>query len=78
VSDYRTQIGDRIRDPYSGDVEVVGVLRAEDLGRFVTGSYRGSSAERCALHGAPLPKEMQRRDHPRPCPARDSRLKESA
>lgn len=78
MKNYRTEVGDKIRDPYSGDVEVVGVIRVEDLGRFITGSYRGSSSERCALHGAPAPKEMRRKDLPRPCPARDGRLKESA
>lgn len=78
MSNYRTEVGDRIRDPYSGDVEVVGVIRVEDLGQFVTGHYRGSSSERSALYGTASNLRTARRDLPRPCPARDGRLKESA
>jgi hypothetical protein len=78
VSDYRTNKGDVIRDPYGGDVVVLGVLRPEDLGQFVTGSYRGSSMERCALAGPKPRKELARKDLTPLCPARDGRLKETA
>lgn len=80
MSDYRTNKGDVFKDPITGiEYEAAAVLRAEDLGRFTDNrSFYGSSGERCALHGAPAPKEMRRKDLPRPCPARDGRLKESA
>ena len=49
---YRTNVGDRLRDWRRGDRVVVAIWRAEDLGRFTDGwGWRGSTAERCALHG---------------------------
>jgi len=50
--DARLKIGAVIHDWQRGDLVVVGNLGPEDLGRFTDGlSWRGSTAERCALHG---------------------------
>lgn len=49
---YRTNAGDVLPDWTRGARVVVSVLRGEDIGRFTDGlSWRGSAAERCALHG---------------------------
>lgn len=77
MSDYRTNIGDVFRDPLTGiEYEAAQVWRCEDIKASVYA--RGSSSERSALYGGPSPKDMRRKDLPRPCPARDGRLKESA
>lgn len=60
MKDGRCEIGDVLFDwsrTKAGDHsqawrEVVAIIRPEQLGRFTDGVvWRGSSAERCALHG---------------------------
>jgi hypothetical protein len=52
MSGYRTNPGDVIQQVGYPDRVVVQVWRGEDIGRFTDGLWRrGSSAERCALHG---------------------------
>lgn len=49
---YRTNVGDVIRDPLTGEERpALQVIRAEDLHCFTDGAcYRGSSAERNVMH----------------------------
>lgn len=68
---------DTLRDPFTGAVyDIERIWLPEQI--MASPYSRGSSAERSALYGGPSPKDMRRKDLPRPCPARDGRLKESA
>ena len=59
MKDGRLEVGDVLRDWTRGDRVVVSILRPEDLHRFSDDVlWRGSVAERCALHGA----SMRRQD----------------
>lgn len=52
MSDYRTNPGDVLHDWRRGDRVVVRVERGEDIAKYCDGRYyKGSNAERCALHG---------------------------
>lgn len=54
MKDGKLEVGDVLRDWSVGVRQVVSVLRPEHLHRFTDGLsnyYRGSNAERCALHG---------------------------
>jgi hypothetical protein len=50
---YRTRVGDVFHDWQRGDRVVAEVIRGEDLHRYQGSVYwrRGSTAEKCALHG---------------------------
>jgi hypothetical protein len=62
---YRTKPGAVFHDWRRGDRVVVSILRSEDLGRFTDGVWwKGSSAERCALHGGHPRREMSVRGVP--------------
>lgn len=78
MKDAKLEVGvDTLRDPFTGVVyEIERIWRPEDIA--ASPYMRGSGSERSALYGGPSPKEFQRRDIPRVCPARDGRLKESA
>ncbi len=52
VVEQRTKVGAVLHDWERGPREVVRIWRAEDIGQFTDGLWRrGSSSERCALHG---------------------------